>query len=107
MNTKNAFSAVQNKSKRTVAETANNAINAIPAADNLKVANDLIRKNCGTPIPQANKLLPNLPPHSNAAAKPFTAISKKLNPKLNLPRHNAATSSWTPPTSNAASASWF
>ncbi|MDO4658655.1 hypothetical protein [Kingella sp. (in: b-proteobacteria)] len=26
----------------------------MPAADNLKVANDLIRKNCGKPIPQPN-----------------------------------------------------
>lgn len=79
----------QNRSKRTVAETVNNAINVMPAADNLKVANDLIRKNCGKPIPQANRLLPNLPPHSNAAAKPFTAISKKAIPKAQFatPKH--------------------
>ena len=107
MNTKNAFSVAQNRSKKTVAETVNNAINVMPAADNLKVANDLIRKNCGKPIPQANRLLPNLPPHSNAAAKPFTAISKKPNPKPNLPLHPKQTSSWTPPTSDAALASWF
>ena len=78
----------------------------MPAADNLKVANDLIRKNFGKPIPQANRLLPNLPPHSNAAAKPFTAISKKPNPKPNLPLQNTSMSSWIPPTLDAALASW-
>ena len=53
MNTKNALFATQNKSKGTAAETANNATNAMLAADGL------IRRKYGRHTAKANR-----PPHS-------------------------------------------
>ena len=77
MNTKNAFSAAQNKSKRTVAAMTANAINAANAIDSLTAADGSIRNRFGKPTHQANKPPPNLPPPTAAAAKPSCAISKK------------------------------
>ena len=107
MNTKNAFSAAQNKSKRTVAAMTANAINAANAIDSLTAADGSIRNRFGKPTHQANKPPPNLPPPTAAAAKPFSDSLKKPSPKLNSPPHPKQTSSWTPPTLAAVSASWF
>ena len=107
MNTKNAFSAAQNKSKRTVAAMADNAINAANAIDSLTAADGSIRNRFGKPTHQANKPPPNLPPPTAAAAKPSCAISKKPRRRRSLPLPPALTSSWTPPTLAAVSASWF
>ena len=107
MNTKNTFSAAQNKSKRTVAETDVNAINATPAADSLMAADDLIRKKYGRHTAQANKPQPSLLKLTDALGKPFLGTSKKLKPKhISFPLQQS-TSLWTLPTSGAASASWF
>ena len=55
MNTKNALSAAQNKSKKTENKTANNDTNATNAANVSAVANASIHKKSGTPTPQANR----------------------------------------------------
>ena len=107
MNTKNAFSAAQNRSKRTVSATASNATNASHVAGSLTAAGGPIRRHCGKPTHQASK-----PPHSlhkstDAAAKPSCAISKRPRQKHSSPLRQKPTSSWTPPASAAHSASWF
>ena len=107
LNTKNAFSAAQHRSKRTADKTANNVTNATAAATVSVVAKTSIRNRFGKPTHQANKPPPNLPPPTAAAAKPSCAISKKPRRRCSLPLPPALTSSWTPPISAAVSASWF
>ena len=71
MNTKNALSAAQNKSKRTVAETDVNAINATPAADSLMAADGLIRRKYGRHTAKANRLPHSLPKLTDAVGRLF------------------------------------
>jgi hypothetical protein len=59
LNTKNAFSAAQNRSKRTVGKTANNSTNATIAGGNLYKETGLMLINYGTCIHPENNL------HSN------------------------------------------
>ena len=71
MNTKNALSAAQNKSKRTAVETANNATNVTPAAGSLMAADGLIRRKYGRHTAKANKPPHSLPKLTDAAGRPF------------------------------------
>ena len=71
MNTKNTFSAAQNKSKGTAAETANNATNAMLAADSLMAADGLIRRKYGRHTAKANRLPHSLPKLTDAVGRLF------------------------------------
>ncbi|MFP5073410.1 hypothetical protein ACLD9W_00860 [Neisseria sp. WLZKY-1] len=60
MNTKNALFAAQNKSKRTAAETPDNATNATPATDNLAATSGSIPKryfDCHHGMQDGNKIM--------------------------------------------------
>jgi len=55
LNTKNAFPAAQNRSKKMANKTVNNATNAMNAVNVSAVVNDLIHKSYGYSIQQENR----------------------------------------------------
>ena len=103
LNTKNAFSAAQSKSKKMAGEMASNDINARLAANVLTAASAFKTTSFGQLIAQANKPR-SLPSSMDAAAKPSIAAfaGRKSGSATRCPKK--PTSSWIPHTSDAVSA---
>ena len=104
LNTKNAFSAAQSKSKKMAGEMASNDINARLAANVLTAASAFKTTSFGQLIAQANKRPRSLPSSMDAAAKPSIAAFAgcKSGSATRCPKK--PTSSWIPHTSGAVSA---
>ncbi|EEV89746.1 hypothetical protein HMPREF0198_0148, partial [Cardiobacterium hominis ATCC 15826] len=89
MNTKNAFSAAQSRSKKMAGKMASNDINARLAANVLTAASAFKTTNFGQPIARANKRLRSSPPSTDAAARPSTAIcTRRTLPAARKSQHH-------------------
>ena len=106
LNTKNAFSAAQSKSKKMAGKMASNDINARLAANVLTVASAFKTTSFGQLIAQANKRPRSLPSSMDAAAKPSIAAFAvcKSGSATRCPKQ--PTSLWTPPILAAILACW-
>ena len=104
LNTKNAFSAAQSRSKKMAGKMASNDINARLAANVLTVASAFKTTSFGQLIAQENKPQRSSPRSTDAAAKPSIAAfaGRKSGSATRCPKK--PTSSWIPHTSGAVSA---
>ena len=101
LNTKNAFSAAQSKSKKMAGEMASNDINARLAANVLTAASAFKTTSFGQLIAQENKPQRSSPRSTDAAAKPSIAAFVVCKSGSTTRCLKKPTSSWTPPISAA------
>ncbi|WP_314259259.1 hypothetical protein [Cardiobacterium hominis] len=99
MNTKNAFSAAQSRSKKMAGKMASNDINASLAANVLTAASAFKATSFGQSIAQENKPQRSLPDSTDA--KPSIAAYGKRKSGNTIRCPKKPTSSWIPPISGA------
>ena len=95
LNTKNAFSVAQNRSKKTADKIISNDTNAGNAVSVLAAKSVLTLKSCGHFIVAANKACKSSPNVFPATVKPLLDISNKPNlESLNNGIFHQSISSW-------------